>query len=75
MMNPFQIMTQLFSSKNPQQAFQSMFGNNPLYQRAMQMAQGKSPEQIQQIAKNLCNNMGIDYDSAYKQFQQMMSKQ
>jgi len=75
MSNPFQIMTQLFSSKNPEQAFQAVFGNNPIYQRAVQMSKGKSPEQIQQIAKNLCGNMGIDYDAAYKQFQQMMSKQ
>ena len=75
MSNPFQTMMQLFNSKNPEQAFQSVFGGNPMYQRAVQMGKGKSPEQIQQIAKNLCNNMGIDYDSAYKQFQQMMSKQ
>jgi hypothetical protein len=46
--------------------------NNPLFQRAQQMAQGKSPQELEQVAKNLCQQRGIDLDSAMKQFQQMM---
>lgn len=35
------------------------FGNNPNFNRAMQMIQGKSPEQIQQTVMNLAQNQGI----------------
>lgn len=43
--------------------------SNPLYARAQQMAEGKSPEQLQQIAKNICQEKGIDYEQAMRQFQ------
>lgn len=32
----------------------NMFQNNPLFQRAQQMVQGKSEQEIEQIASNLC---------------------
>lgn len=35
---------------------QSMFGNDPRMQRAMQMMQGKSPEEQQRTAMNVMNN-------------------
>ena len=43
--------------------------SNPLYARAQQMANGKSPEQLEQIAKNICKEKGIDYEQAMSQFQ------
>lgn len=43
--------------------------SNPLYARAQQMANGKSPEQLEQIAKNICKEKGIDYEQAMRQFQ------
>ena len=50
-----------------------MLKNNPLFQRAMQMAQGKSEDELRQIANNLCKQRGIDIDEAYKQFEQQFS--
>ena len=44
--------------------------NNPLFQRAQQMAQGKSEQQLEQTAENLCRQRGIDMQQALKQFQQ-----
>ena len=43
--------------------------SNPLYARAQQMANGKSSEQLEQIAKNICKEKGIDYEQAMRQFQ------
>ena len=43
--------------------------SNPLYARAQQMANGKSSEQLEQIAKNICKEKGIDYKQAMSQFQ------
>lgn len=37
-----------------------MLGNNPNYQRAMQMANGKDQNQLQQVAQNLCDQRGIN---------------
>lgn len=46
------------------------FNSNPLFQRAQQMAQGKSEQQLEQTAENLCRQRGIDMQQALKQFQQ-----
>ena len=43
--------------------------SNPLYARAQQMANGKSSEQLEQIAKNICKEKGINYEQAMRQFQ------
>lgn len=45
-----------------------MMKNNPMFQRAMQMAQGKSQNEIEQIAENLCKQRGIKIEDAKKQF-------
>lgn len=56
-----------------QQMANQMLRSNPLFQRAMQMAQGKSEDELRQIANNLCKQRGIDIDEAYKQFEQQFS--
>ena len=56
-----------------QQMANQMLKNNPLFQRAMQMAHGKSEDELKQIANNLCKQRGIDIDEAYKQFEQQFS--
>ena len=45
-----------------------MIKNNPMFQRAMQMAQGKSQNELEQIAENLCKQRGIKIEDAKKQF-------
>lgn len=50
----------------------NMIKNNPLYKRAEQMAQGKSDDELKQVAINLCKQRGIDLEQAYKQFQTFM---
>lgn len=64
-------MASMLNARNPQQASNlllSQFQNNPMFKRAQQMAAGKSPEEIQQIAKNLCEQRGIDMNQAFEQF-------
>ena len=62
-----------------QQMVNQMLRSNPLFQRAQQMAQGKSEEELKQIANNLCKQRGIDINEAYAQFEKqffvMMGKQ
>lgn len=56
-----------------QQMVNQMLRSSPLFQRAMQMAQGKSEEELKQIANNLCKQMGINIDEAYAQFEKQFS--
>lgn len=65
--NPIQLMGQLQNSGNPMGMMQQMFGNNPLFQRAMQMANGKNPEQLQQTVINLARQQGMN-DQQLAQF-------
>ena len=67
-MNPMQILSQLARSGNPLQTLQQMMGNNPALTRAMQMAQGKGPEQLEQTVKNLCQQRGVDYEQFRQTF-------
>lgn len=60
MFNPMQMLQMLQSSNNPMALMQNMLGGNPLFQRAMQMGQGKSPEQLQQVVKNLAQQRGMN---------------
>ena len=56
-----------------QQMVNQMLRNNPLFQRAQQMAQGKSEEELKQIANNLCKQRGINLNEAYEQFEKQFS--
>lgn len=55
-----------------QRMINQMLRSNPMFQRAQQMAQGKSQDELKQIAKNLCEQRGINIDDAFQQFQQQM---
>ena len=67
-MNPFQFL------KNPMQGLmqrqlERMRQSNPeLYAKGMQMIQGKSDEQLKEIADNIARERGIDLSFFAKQF-------
>lgn len=66
-MNPMQIMAMLQNSGNPMGLMQQFAGQNPLMSRAMQMGQGKSPEQMQTLVRNLAKQKGMN-DEQLNQF-------
>lgn len=55
-----------------QKLSKQMMQNNPLFKRAEEMAQGKSEQELEQVARNLCEQRGINLEQAYKQFQAFM---
>lgn len=73
MFNPMMLM-QLFAqaqqSNNPMMMLQQMGANDPTVQRAMQMSQGKSVPELQQIVRNLAQQRGINP----QQLNQMLSQ-
>lgn len=56
-----------------QMMINQMLKSNPLFKRAQEMAQGKSENELKQIAENLCKQRGIDLGEAQKQFEQQFS--
>ena len=65
-----QMLAMLQNNPNPIAMIQQMAGNDPVMQRTMQMVQGKSPEQIQQIIRNIANTNGM----SEQQLQQFVSQ-
>lgn len=61
-------MNNLNPMMNPMAMLQNL-NSNPLFQQAQRMAQGKSQEEIIQIARNICREKGINFDEAYSIFQ------
>ena len=39
-----------------------------MFQMAQQMSRGKSPQELQQVAANICKEKGIDINEAYENF-------
>lgn len=60
--------------RNPNQAITSLMQSNPAMRRAMEMTQGRTPEEIQQVCRNICEQRGINYDEALNQFHGMCSQ-
>lgn len=65
--NPMQLIQMMSGNPNPQALMQQMFGGNPVFSRAMEMSKGKSPEQMQQMIRNVAKARGMD-DAQLNQF-------
>lgn len=59
---------------NQNQLIQLAMLNHPLFKRAQDMANGKTNEELEQIAKNLCEQRGLDFDTMMKQFSEFLTK-
>ena len=70
MFNPMEMMQMLQSSQNPNMLMEKMMAQNPLLSRAMQMAQGKNPQELAMIARNLAKQQGIND----QQFAQLLNQ-
>lgn len=53
---------------------QEAANQSSLFNRAQQMASGKTDFELEQIARNICATKGIDFDEALKQFKVMWNK-
>lgn len=64
-MNPMQFFSMM---NNPQQGLQTLMQQNPQIAQVYQMAQGKSPAELEQLARNICQQRGIDFNAAMQAF-------
>lgn len=66
--NPIMMLVQAMNSGgNPMAVMQQMGWNNPQIAQAYQMMQGKSPQQLQQMAQNMASERGIDLNMMMRQ--------
>lgn len=66
--NPIMMLMNIArSGGNPMVAMQQMANNNPQMRQAVQMIQGKSPAELQQMAQNIARERGIDLNEFIRQ--------
>lgn len=71
MINPMQMIQMMRSGGNPQQAIINMMkqqaGNNPVMNNAINMMEKGDNAGIEQLARNLCKERGINPDDMLSQ--------
>ena len=72
--HPMQILQLVKKSKNPQQAVynivEKQMGNNPIFSNLLALAKNNKGEEIENIARNLCKERGVDFDKEFNSFRQ-----
>lgn len=68
MSNPMQlIMTAVQRGADPARLVEQMARSNPQMAQAAQMISGKSPQQLQQMALNMCREQGTTPEAVLRQ--------
>lgn len=75
-MNPMQLIAMLRGGGNPQQLVMSLLqnemGNTPMGQNLLSLAQKGDAPQIEEIARNICKQKGVDFDKEFNAFKQLL---
>lgn len=77
-MNPLTMIGQMIKNgRNPQQIFRQMMGNNPamnnpIMKNAFEMAQKGDSRGVEELARNLCKEKGINPDEAIEKVRQQL---
>lgn len=78
-MNPRQIIQLIEKGKNPQELamtlLQQRMGNTPMGQNLIALAQQGKTGDIEQFARNLAAQQGIDFDTEFAAFRKMLGFQ
>lgn len=70
-MNPLNILTMIKQGQNPQQIMLSLLQqntNNPMIQNLLQLAQNNDKIGIENIARNILKERGMDFDKEFNSF-------
>lgn len=76
MNNIMQLLQAIKSGQNPDQLMisilQNQIGNNPIGQNLIKMAQNNDTKGIEQVARNLCAQRGLDFDKEFAAFRKQL---
>ena len=74
--NPNQLIQMIKNGKNPQQLIISILeaqsSNNPMSMNLLNLAKGNKTAEIEKIARNIAQQRGIDFDTEFNAFKQML---
>lgn len=75
-MNPMQLIQMLRNGQNPQQLamnlLENQMGSTQMGQNLLNLARNGRSADIEQIARNLAKQQGIDFDKEFTFFKQML---
>ena len=75
-MNPMQLLAMMRNGQNPtamlMQLMQSQMGGTPLGDNLVQMAKNNDTQGIENVARNLCQQRGLDFDKEFASFRQQL---
>lgn len=70
--NPMQIIQAIKQGQNPQEIVMNItkerIGQTPMGQNLINLAENNKSQEIEQIARNMCNQRGIDFDKEFASF-------
>lgn len=67
MMNPLQMMQMLKGAQNPMQTMMQLSQHNPQLNQIMQMTNGKTPAQMEQMVRQAAQQRGVDLNQLAQQ--------
>lgn len=74
MFNPMQVFNAIVKSANPNQMLMQYAQQNPAIREATQMVNGKTPDQVKQIAESIAKQRGIDLNTFMREMGIQMPK-
>ena len=76
--NPMQIIQAIRQGQNPQQITMNIvkqrMGNTPIGQNLIKLAENNQTQEIEQIARNICQQRGVDFDKEFTAFKSMFGQ-
>lgn len=74
--NPMQLIQMIKQGKNPEQLMlgilEEQMGNTPMGKNLLTLAKQKKNKEIEQIARNLLKEKGLDFDQEFTAFKQLL---
>lgn len=74
--NPISILQMIRGGSNPEQIMmnylQEKLQGTPFGENLMQLAKDNNTAEIEKIARNLCEQQGLDYDKEFTAFKQRL---
>lgn len=74
MFNPMQVFNAIVKSTNPNQMLMQYAQQNPAIREAMQMVNGKTPDQVKQMAESIAKQRGINLNTFMREMGIQMPK-
>lgn len=75
--NPMQIIQAIKQGQNPQEItiniVKERMGETPMGQNLLNLAENNKSQEIEQIARNICQQRGVDFDKEFAAFKNMFN--